>query len=98
MPRRPSGRRYRTLKARTFHVKEVYSLEELLEVNLGCKNPFKKNGELSAWGDAGYELLVQIIFNLANIGVCRPSESAKLVHRLETIKNSPDIVIEDLED
>ena len=98
MPRKPSGRRYRILKSRTFQIKEVYSLEEILEVNLGCKNPFKNNGELSAWGDAGYELLVQIIFNLANIGVCRPSESAKLVHRLEMIKNEPDMVIESLED
>lgn len=83
------------VRERTVKVKEVFSLEEILEENLGFPNVFKVNGELTVRGNVGYELLVQIVLNLANIGVCRHSEAARMVARLERIKNEPDVIFDD---
>ena len=98
MPRRPSGRKYKQLKDRTLNIAEVFSLEEILEVNLGCKHAFKNNGQLTTWGTVCYELLVQILVNLSNIGVYRPYDAAKIITRLEMIKDEPDMVIEEVEE
>lgn len=67
-------------------IKEVFNLEDLLEINLGYHHPFKTDGTLSERGVEGYKLLSQIIINLHNIGVIqRPFEVQKMLRRLDDI-------------
>jgi len=63
-------------------------MEEILRTYFGCKKPFKKNGQTTLKGGMAQEKLIQLMHDLATIGVIDKATARQAEREIDDICNS----------